>query len=274
MSKRRTAAVALLAWLAGSIAAADVESDLRSELVGSFALTRQAATSDCADLYTNNEVAGGRISGRGSERFAAGELVRIDNVKIGTFSGFEVLLSLVEPYRLTWQDGPFEVHDQRHCRLELRFDVPREVRKDRVRARAAIEAVLGLHDHEGAAKGDPAWNGRRVQPYPANWERTKREWEAWRRAQQNERVREKTESLLEQADRVLSYMPSDERYLASFGAGARYRGSESWSDCEAMLTASFYVTGSGADSRGWADGQLVAWTAQLARALQECYVDD
>lgn len=271
---RRYIALVLVLLASSPALRADVESELQAELVGWFALTRSAFTSECTDHFTDNQVAGGRITGKEGTRFEAGELVRIDSVKIGTFSGLDLNLTVVEPYRLTWQDGPFEVHERRRCRAQLHFDVARDVRKDRAKARAAIEAVLTLFDHEGAAKKDAAWNRRKVEPFPADWEATRRRWEEWRRSQRNQRVREKTESVLEQADRLLSYMPSDEKYLASFGAGARSRSSESWSDCEAMLGASFYVTGSGADSRGWADGQLVAWASQLARALQDCYLDD
>ena len=59
----------------------------------------------------------------------------------------------------------------------------------------------------------------------------------------------------------------------AFAAGARAR-SDSWSTCEAMLDATFYVSGSGGkSSRGWADGQRVAWANHLAHALQSCYLD-
>ena len=277
----RTIRVALPALItmatcgAAGTARADVESELRADLVGRFALTRSALRSECTDHYTDNQVVGGRISGSTGETFAAGEMVKVDNVKIGAFSGLDVNLSLVEPYRLSWREGPFDVYDQRRCRVQLHFDVPREVRKDRAKARGAIEAVVAVFADEMAARGDAAWNRRKVEPYPANWEAKKREWEAWKRSQTNVRVREKTEEVLEQADRVLEYMPGDAKYLASFGAGARAR-SDSWSSCESMLEATFYSTGGGdgEDSRGWADGQLVAWATELAHELADCYIDD
>lgn len=274
MRSRLVVAVFLLLVGPAARARADVESELRAELVGRFGVARSSLASECTDHYTDNEVAGARITGSSGSRFPAGELVRIDNVKVGAFSGLELNLSLVEPFRWTWQDGPYEVHEQRRCRVQLHFQVAREVRRDRARALAAIEAALSLHADETEARGDALWNRRKVEPYPDGWEKTKRLWEAWRRSETNRRVRAKTESVLEQADRVLSYLPNDEKYLSSFGAGARARGSESWSSCEGMLAATFYVTGSGADARGWADGQLVAWAAQLARALAECYVEE
>lgn len=252
---------------------ADSESELRGELVGRFALTLAEVASECTDHYTDNRVAGGRISGEGGARFPPGELVRIDNIKIGAFSGLDVNISIAEPYRVSWQEGPFQLHDQRRCRAQLHFDVPREVRKDRARSRTAIESVLTVFGDPDSATAQAAWNRRKVEPYPTSWEATKREWEAWKRSQRNRLVREKSARVLEQAERVLSYMLSDEGYLASFGAGARARNADSWSSCEAMLEASFYVSGSGADTRGWSDGQLVSWATQLAGALQECYID-
>ena len=266
-----------VAVLAAGAARADVEGELRAELVGRAALSRSELLSECTDHYTDNQVSGTRIAGKAGERFAAGELARIDNVKIGSFTGLDVNVSLAEPYRLAWRDGPFDVYDQRRCRAQLHFDVPREVRKDRAKSRAAIEAVLAIFGDEAAAKGDAAWNRRKVEPYPANWEAKKREWESWKRSQQNVRVRSKSEEVLERAEQVLTYMPDDAKYLAAFGAGARYRRNDSWSSCELMLDASFYVSGgapSGDDSRGWADGQLVAWATELARALADCYIEE
>ena len=106
------------------------------------------------------------------------------------------------------------------------------------------------------------------------WEKTKREDQAWKLTQVNVAVRAKTAYVLDEAGRVLNYMPGDDDYLLSFAAGARAR-SDSWSSCEAMLDATFYSAGSGGKSkRGWADGQHVAWANHLAHALQSCYLEE
>ena len=97
--------------------------------------------------------------------------------------------------------------------------------------------------------------------------------QAWKLTQVNAAVRAETERVLDEVKRVLAYMPGDDDYLISFAAGARAR-SDSWSTCAAMLDATFYVSGSGGkSSRGWADGQHVAWANHLAHALQSCYLD-
>jgi uncharacterized protein YukE len=260
---------------AGPLAAgADVEGELRSALVGRLALTRGALVSECTEHFTDMKVVGGRLAGGAGVRFDSGELVKVDNVKIGALSGLDVNLTLVEPFLLSFEDGPFTVYEQRRCRVQLDFEVPREVRKDAQKSLAAIEAVLELFDDAGAAKR-AGWNGRQVQAYPANWEKTKREYQAWKVTQVNAAVREKTERVLDEARRILTYMPGDDDYLLSFGAGARARSSDSWSSCEAMLAASFYASGSGGkSSRGWSDGQHVAWATQLAHALQDCSIPE
>jgi hypothetical protein len=251
-------------------ATADVESDLRAELVGRYALAKGELVSECTEHFTDMKVVGGRFTGGTGVRFARGELLRIDKVSVGAMAGLDVNLTLVEPFLLSFEDGPFRVYDERRCRVQLNFEVGREVRKDVQKSLGAVVAVLDLFDDAGAAK-QAGWNRRKVEPYPQDWEKTKREYAAWKLTQVNAAVRAKTASVLDEARRVLAYMPGDDDYLLAFAAGARAR-SDSWSTCEAMLDATFYSSGSGGkSSRGWADGQHVAWANHLAQELQECY---
>lgn len=258
--------------LAAGPAGADVESDLRARLRGAAAILRAPAFSACIDHYTDNVVAGGRITSRETRRLPAGELVRIDNIHVG-WTRFDVNLSFSEPLRITWQEGPFEVHDQRHCKIQLKFDVPREARRSAAAAEAVIREVLEVHGDPDSARSSATWNQRVVEPYPEGWEKRREEWMAWKSEQRNREIRGKTESVLAEAARIMSYLPSDDDYLASFGAGARAR-SDTWSSCDAMLTASFYTSGSGGkSSRGYSDGQYVAWASHLVRALQQCWLE-
>lgn len=275
MSARLT--LALVAALGGGLvadaASADVESELRAELVGRFALTRAALLSECTDHYTDVDVVGGRISGGRGVRFSAGELLHVDNVKIGPLAGLDVNVSLAVPYLLGFTDGPFTLYEERHCRVQLNFEVDREARRDRGRALAAIAAVLDLFDSEGAAK-HAGWNRREREPFPADWETTRREYEAWKIHQRNLAVRKKVDDLLAMAAQTIASLPAGDAYLAAFGAGARARD-DSWSSCEAMLDASFYVSGSAKKKpNGWSDGEKVAWATRLARELQRCYLEE
>ncbi len=265
--------LAFLVLASAGAARADVEADLRRDLVGKVAVVRESLVSECTDHYTDLAVSGRRISGGRGERLEAGELATIDNVHVG-WSRFDVNLSLLEPLRVRWTDGPFTLYEQRNCRVQLGFDVSRDVKKDRARALATIEEVLELQPSPAVARRSPAYNGRRVEPLPADWEQTRRAHAVWKAARVNDAVRAKIARLLDDAASVLTYMPSDAGYLESFGDGARARRNESWSNCDAMLEASFYVSGSGGgDKRGWADGQHVAWATRLAAALGECYLE-
>ena len=201
-------------------------------------------------------------------------MIYIDKVSIGTFAGLDVNVSIVEPYLLSWEDGPFTVYERRRCRAQLHFEVGRDVRRDRAKSIAAVEAVLELvAGGEAQARELAGWNRRKVAPFPKDWERTQVEYAKYRMAKRNEDVRKKTEEVLEQADQALRYMDSDAEYLLSFAEGAKAR-SDSWSDCDAMLGASFSASGSSAkDYEGWADGQKVAWATRLAEELQDCYVE-
>lgn len=251
--------------------AADVEADLRAELVGRFALTRTALLSECTDSFTNVKIVGERASGGRGVRFEAGELVEITNVKSGPLAGLDLFVELVVPYRLAFEDGPFTLYELRRCRVELEFDVDRATRKDLALSLAAIERAVELHPSEAAARA-AGWNGRVPESFPDDWEETQRAYAIWKVEETNRRVRAKTEEVLAVARQTLTYMSNDDDYLASFGAGARAR-SDSWSDCPAMLRATFSVSGSGTDSKGWADGQRVAWAARLGEALQDCYLE-
>lgn len=264
-------ALMIAAWLLPARADADVESDLQASFAGRYALVRGSLVSECTDHFTNLQVAAGRIAGGTGTRFESGELVYIDKVSIGLLTGLDVNLTINEPFLLSWEDGPFTVYDQRRCRAQLNFEVGRDVRRDRAKARAAIEGVLEVFDSEPAARHGQSWNGRRVKPYPKDWERTRVEYEKYRMARRNELVRQKTEDVLHQANQVLTYMKTDEEYLLSFGAGAEAR-SDYWSDCDSMLSATFSTSGSGKNYQGYADGQKVAWATHLAEALQDCYI--
>ncbi len=253
---------------------AEVEDELRAELVGRFALTRSALLSECTESYTNVEVAGGRPSGGRGLRFAAGELARIDNVKVGALSGLDLYLSFAVPYLLSFRDGPFTLYDQRRCRVQLDFDVEREVRRDRGRSLAAIGALLELFDSESAARG-AGWNGRETEPFPADWDETRRAHAAWQIEERNRLVSAKTDELLAVTAQTLTSLSNDAEYLAGFAAGARARN-DSWSSCEAMLGATFTVSrssGSGVEKEGWSDGQRAAWAVRLARELRGCFLE-
>lgn len=254
--------------------AADAEDVLRSHLRGRWAILRSPVASECTDHYSDNQVAGRFASGSGPVSLPAGELVSIDNLHAGWTTGLEVNLGVLVPYRVRFVDGPFTLYEIRPCRVQLNFDVPREVRKDAARAEAAVLEVLEVHDSETEARGSGLWNRRQPEALPADAEATWADYRAWKAAQVNVAVRRKLEDVLADAQGALRSMRDEPEYLESFGLGVAARRDDSAPSCDSALSASFYVSGSGGKSkRGYEDGQRVAWATAVARALQGCFVE-
>jgi hypothetical protein len=275
MHVRAAAALALTAAaLSAAPARADVEDELRARLRGRVALLRVAVASECTEHYSDNAVTGAHASGRGPYRLPAGELATIDNVHVGWTTGLTVNLSLQVPYRAEIVDGPFTLYEHRACRVQLAFDVPREVRKDAARAERTLLEVLELQDSASAARRSELWNGREPEPLPADAEATWAEYRTWKAAQVNAAVREQVDDVLAGAQTALARFDDDPEYRESFALGVESKRYWAPSSCEEALSASFYPAGSGGESaRGYADGQHLVWALAVARTLQDCFVD-
>src|SRR5262245_43997777 len=127
------AGLAILVGFSARRAQADAEGELRSRFQGAMVITKTALFSECTDHFTDNKVAPGGAPHGDGLRFASGELAYVDKVNV-TWTRIDVSLTFREQYRVTWQDGPFTLYEQRRCRAQLNLDLPREVRKDAQRA--------------------------------------------------------------------------------------------------------------------------------------------
>lgn len=262
---------AALAAVTPRLTRADSEGELRAQWQGSFVITSTMVFSECTDHFTDNDVSGGRVTGGSGLRFAPGEIADIDKVEV-TWSRVEVSLTFLEPFRVSWKDGPYTLYDQRRCRAQLKLDLPRDVRKDATKASAAIAALLERFPNETAARRAPGYNKRRVESYPADWERTKAEYDVWRAARVNAKVQEKIDTVLREAEEVINNTRDDDEYQHCFGRGVRSRSYQTFGSCELLLTSYFITNGSCKNQRGFDDGQHLAWAAGMARALGGCFV--
>jgi len=267
-------ALAASLTLSAGARAADTEDLLRSHLRGRWAILRSPVASECSDHYSDNDVAGRFASGPGPVSLPVGELVSIDNVHAGWTSGLDVNLGLAVPYRVRIVDGPYTLYEIRSCRVQLNFDVSREVRKDAARAEAAVLEILEVHDSESEARASGLWNRRQTEALPADSAATWAEYRVWKAAQVNVAFRRKLEDVLADAQATLRSLQDGPEYLESFALGVEARRNDSAPSCESALSSSFYVSGSGGkNKRGFEDGQRVAWATNVARALQGCFVD-
>ena len=270
---RTLCSLCLLGALATPDARADVEETLRARLRGRWGVLRSPIASECTEHYSDNQVSGRHASGGGPETLPAGELVAIDNVHVG-WTRFDVNLSLRVPLRVSLVDGPYRLHEHRSCRVQLSFDVPREVKKDARRAEETVLAILELHEAEGDARRSELWNRRETEALPDDAEETWAEYRNWKASQVNFAVREKLDDVLAEAQTVTAAVDDAPGYLASFALGLESKRYWSPGECDSLLAENFYVSGSGGpDPRGWADGQHLAWALAVARGLQGCYVE-
>ncbi len=262
--------------LASSLAAAaplfaDAEGDLRAHWQGSIVLLRTPTRSECTDHFTDNAVSGGRVVKGEGLGFAAGEIANVDKIEV-TWTRIDVSLTLLEPFRVTWKDGPYTLYDQRRCRVQLNLEVPREVRKDSAKAIAAVAELLDPFASAAAARHAAAYNRRQVEPYPADWDRTRAEYEAWHAARINAAVHDRIETLSAEGQAMLDRARDDGDYLRCFGKGARSRSYQTFGSCPAVLDSYFIASGSCENQRGFEDGQHLAWAIGMVRALNACTV--
>src|SRR4051794_24032853 len=116
------AAVTLLPGLARNAAAADLERTLDEHWRGAYVVVRPPIASDCGGFYTDDDAHAGRVDSRGSHRFAAGELAKVDSVKVRFGGRVDVFLDLAEDVLEQRSDGPFTLFDARSCKVQLKID--------------------------------------------------------------------------------------------------------------------------------------------------------
>ena len=93
-------ALAACALLLPALAApaADIEDTLNARWRGGWALTTVPIQSDCAGIYTDNDVAGTQVRSRGARRFAAGESSRAASSRSGVKRArLDLFLDVTEP---------------------------------------------------------------------------------------------------------------------------------------------------------------------------------
>lgn len=267
------------AWLAGLFAllvplaaqAAGLEDTLNSRWRGGWVVVKAPISSSCDGFYNDNYVVGSRVESKARRRFEAGELARVQ--RVGAKRGrVDVFLDLAEEVLESRRDGPFTLYDPLSCRIQLKVPIPE--RADAAAAEARLAKLLELHGSEREAAASPAWNGRRREPFPDNYEETLAAYESWKAAQTNAAVQDRMDDAIEEAARINDRMRSDPEYLEGFAAGVDQAKDRHQGDCPGLLRSTFSPEGKGSGDwkRGYEDGQRLAWNLELLRKLKECFV--
>lgn len=286
--KRIPAAALVFLGLATPCLAGKLDKAIESRWRGAFVVTKVAAQSDCSGLHTDNLVSGTLVSSRGRYQFRPGELAHVDKVDVHR-SRVDLIMSLPEPILVGYQDGPFTLYNEVRCPLELDVEVPRDrVSKDDV---AGIEAVLSQavdrFSSQEEAQASKSWNKRKRDPYPADYQQTLAEHQAWKAQQANANIQARLDRASEEAARLTDRLTSDQDYLAGFGSGVEAMKRVELADCGSILSRDFaslgstpqaprpYVAGSEPQqrwARGYQDGLRLVFALESLRRLPGCFV--
>ena len=261
-------------------ATADLDDQLDGHLRGAWATLKVEVYSSCSSTYSDNRIGAAGVASKADRRFDAGELVKIDKIKVKR-SRVDLLTTFSESILVTSQDGPFELYQERECKAQLIFELPREVIKsgDVDAALAAIGSALTVFASQSASMDSSDWNGREREPYPDDYEQTFARYERWKAEQINAAVTAGIEAATSEATEVADDIERDADYLDGFAAGAEEQQSLDIDDCDRLIDASFstYKERPASDhsakwKRGHEDGQRLVYPLYLLRELRNCFV--
>jgi hypothetical protein len=267
--------------VAASVSTASELGDrLDRELKGGWGVLDVEVYSACRGSYSDNEVSAAGVASKAPHRFTAGELVKIDNVKVKK-QRVDLMLTLDAPLRVSRMDGPFELFDQRSCRVQLMVFVPRELVKnaDLEGLLSEVRSHITLYASRDDAQMSDGWNGRETEPFPNDYEETLQRHAVWKAEQTNVAVREGIDHALSEAAEVADDIDDDDDYLAGLSAGAEKMTDFTTTDCGSLLSASFstYRRNPPEDQSrdwkdGWNDGQKLVFHVLVADRLRSCLV--
>ena len=260
--------------------ASDLGDRLDRELKGGWGVLDVEVYSACGGTYSDNEVGSAGVASKAQHRFAAGELVKIDNVKVKK-QRVDLMLTLDAPLRVPRMDGPFELYDQRSCRVQLMVFVPRELVKneDLEGLLAEVKKYVIMSSSRDEAEMSDEWNGRETEPMPGDYEETLYRHAVWKAEQTNAAVRDGINDALSEAAEAVDDLDDDADYLAGFGEGSGKMAEFSVTSCDSLLSVSFtsYRKSAPSDKSrswkdGWNDGQKLVFHVLLADRLRSCLV--
>ena len=277
---RRISLVVITLVGAAAASASELGDRLNRELKGGWGALDVEVYSACGGTYSDNEVSSAGVASKAPHRFARGELVKIDNVKVKR-QRVDLLLTLDTPLRVSHMDGPFELFDQRSCRVQLMVFVPRQMVKnsDLDALLTEVKKHITLYPSRDDAEHSDHWNGREMEPPPEDYEETLHRHAVWKTEQTNRAVRDGIDHALSEAAEAVEDLDDDADYLASFGKGAENMSGFSVTNCDSLLNLPFSIHFESAPSDwsrsqkdGWKDGQKLVFYVLLAERLRSCLV--
>lgn len=210
----------MVGFLAAALAASapgradPLDDQLAARWEGRWVVLKTEIASVCGEAYTNNRLRGGQVdTGKGgwerrlqrfgrflAERtvgedevpselaealpFAAGELAAVRRLRVGN-QRVDLSVDLQGRRLLPYEHGPFTLFHEARCKVELQFEVPREIvkRGDLGELEEILTHAVERYDSERQARDSNRWNRRGDDAYPEDYDETLRRYVAWRNAE-------------------------------------------------------------------------------------------
>lgn len=255
-----------------------LEETLNKQWLGMWVLINQEAYSNCNGFFSNNNVMDDRLTGKGRYTFPAGELGRVSNVKVKR-SRILILIEVEEPLLESRVEGPFTLFNEATCKVELRFDFDRKTIKDGDYSfiQESLNRILTAFPSRDLALNSEYYNSRECLPFPEDYEETLIQYEAWKQAQQLEKIQAKRDDSSREMERILNRVEDSPDYALGFVNGIRIMKRNYFPNCDQLLQ--FYPgrlikspeSSSTSDyKRGFEDGQNLAFHQELLIRLKDC----
>jgi hypothetical protein len=277
-----------LGFLSLPVFAGKMEDVLETRWRGAWVLTTADVYSECSGTYTDNDVNGGLVRSKGRFRFRAGELAQVKDLDLER-SGVVLSLSLPEPLLVSFQEGPFTLYNEARCLVSLDMELPRQMvsHKDLNAIEGEITQVVTRFTRQDEAMRSRAWNRRKCDPYPEDYDRTLAKHAAWKAQQTNDAIQARISQASEESSRITDRVSGNPDYLKGFAAGIEAVRSIDLSTCDELLLRSFQnivprppqmaatLLGSAAAEyqRGFQDGGKLVFALESLRRLNGCMVE-
>lgn len=256
-----------------------------SRWTGAWVVTGQPVSSECNGIYTNNQVAGGRVIGRGHQRFESGVVGHVDAVLVSA-SKVTLSVTLSERLYVTRPMREFTLTDTASCQVDLKFMVPPGMgtEGDLIALETLVSPVVERHSGEVQAilaSGFLPYEGPEAAAVQRDAIAAHREWKA---AETQQAVDARMAAWSAQTARLSSSIENDPDYLAGFARGVEEGRASSVKSCEELARTSpapYWPAASGAAlaakggrqkawARGYQDGVRLTQGLEAMKLIPAC----
>ena len=147
-----------------------------------------------------------------------------------------------------------------------------------------LAPVLRRYPTQEEARNTRAYNRRKMDPYPKDYDETLAEYSVWRVEQHNLVIEAKLDKALDATHRIVERISTDPNYLASFARGVEAGRSIDATGCSQLLAlklgsskAYSSTTHSGQSpaqtqaNRGFTDGKTLVFGLEILSRLPRCF---